>query len=110
MPTATTMPELLISIDDRIAEILDSISDIPKPNFSKLAREHGTPNRDTYQRLLARSKGRPTLSQRPPTMCKLTQAQDSALYDYIACLDELGVCVPIANDCIMRQLPSSTWP
>jgi hypothetical protein len=83
------MPKSPISIDDRIAEILDSISDTPKPNFSKLAREHGVP----YQRLLARSKGRPTLSQRPPTTCKLTEAQEGALYDYIARLDELGVCV-----------------
>lgn len=83
------MPKSQISIDDRITEILNSITDISKPNFKQLAREHDVP----YQRLLARSKGRPTRSQRPSGTYKLTQAQESALYDYIARLDELGVCV-----------------
>ena len=50
---STTMAQSQISINDRIAEILESIKDIITPNFKQLAREHGVP----YQRLLARSKG-----------------------------------------------------
>ncbi|KAF5844181.1 hypothetical protein GGP41_002278 [Bipolaris sorokiniana] len=76
-------------INNRITEILESIKDISKPNFKQLAREYGV----LYQRLLARSKGRPTHPQRPSGTYKLAKAQDQALYDYIARLDELGVCV-----------------
>jgi len=83
------MAQLEISVNDRIEEILESIKDIVKPNFKQLAREYGVP----YQRLLARSKGRPTRSKRPSDTYKLAKAQDQALYDYIARLDELGVCV-----------------
>ncbi|KAF7446574.1 HTH-Tnp-Tc5 domain containing protein [Pyrenophora tritici-repentis] len=92
------MAQSQILVNDRISEILKSIEDIPKPNFKQLAREHGVP----YQRLLARSKGRPTRSERPSSTYKLTEAQDRALYDYIARLDELGVCVrlPMIVSCV----------
>ncbi|KAF7566807.1 HTH-Tnp-Tc5 domain containing protein [Pyrenophora tritici-repentis] len=92
------MAQSQILVNDRILEILKSIEDIPKPNFKQLAREHGVP----YQRLLVRSKGRPTRSERPSSTYKLTEAQDRALYDYIARLDELGVCVqlPMIVSCV----------
>jgi hypothetical protein len=77
------MPQLGLLIDDQIEQILESIKDVEKPNFSKLAREHNVP----YQRLLARSKGRATLSERPSGTLKLSEAQDKALYNYIARLD-----------------------
>jgi hypothetical protein len=86
------MAQSRLSIDDRIEAILKSITDVEKPNYSALARQHGVP----YQRLLARSKGRSTLSERPSGTYKLTEAQDQALYEYIARLDELGVCVRLA--------------
>jgi hypothetical protein len=66
------MPQSELSIDDRIEQILESIKDAEKPNFSKLAREHNVP----YQRLLARSKGRATLSERLSGIYKLLDAQD----------------------------------
>jgi hypothetical protein len=83
------MPQLTIAIDDRIEQALKSIIDTPKPNYSQLARQYDVP----YQRLLARSKGRQTRSERLSSTYKLTEAQDSALYDYVARLDELGICV-----------------
>jgi hypothetical protein len=83
------MPEPPISIDDRIDAILNDLDPKKKPNFSKLAVEKNVP----YQRLLARSKGRSTRAQRPSGTYKLSLAQENALYDYIARLDELGVCV-----------------
>lgn len=86
------MPQSALSVDEKIEQVLESIEHVEKPNFSKLAREHGVP----YQRLLARSKGRQTRSQRPSATCKLTDAQDQALYDYIARLDQLGVYVRLS--------------
>ncbi|USP77769.1 hypothetical protein yc1106_05043 [Curvularia clavata] len=105
------MAQLQTSINDRIAEILESIKDIPKPNFKQLAREHGVP----YQRLLARSKGRLTHSKRPSGTYKLAKAQDQALYDYIARLDELGVCVrlPMIVSCanyLLQQAHNGPGP
>jgi hypothetical protein len=66
------MPQLELLIDNRIKQILESIKDAERPNFSKLTREHNVP----YQRLLARSKGRATLSERPSGTYKLSDAQD----------------------------------
>lgn len=83
------MSELQIQIDNQIDQALESIRDVKKPNYKQLAREKNLP----YQRLLARSKGRTTRSQRPSGTYKLSEAQDSALYDYIARLNELGICV-----------------
>ena len=48
------------SIDEQIDDILESIQGIKKPNYARIAREKGVP----YQRLLARSNGRPTYKQR----------------------------------------------
>jgi hypothetical protein len=91
------MHESTQSIIDRTAKVLESISDISKPNFRQLARDHDIP----YQRLLARSKGRSALSERQPSTYKLSYAQDNALYGYIARLDELGVCarLPMIDSC-----------
>jgi hypothetical protein len=83
------MSESQIQIDDQIDQALESIRDIEKPNYKQLAREKNLP----YQRLLARSKGRTTRSQRPSSTYKLSEAQNSALYDYITRLDELGIYV-----------------
>jgi len=83
------MPELQIQIDNQINQALESIRDVKKPNYKQLARKKNLP----YQRLLARSKGRTTRSQRPSGTYKLSEAQDSALYNYIARLDELGICI-----------------
>ena len=105
------MAQLQILINNRIKEILESIKDIIKPNFKQLAREYGVP----YQRLLARLKGRQTRSKRPSTTYKLAKAQDQALYDYIARLDELGVCVrlPMIVSCanyLLQQAHDSPSP
>jgi hypothetical protein len=83
------MSQSQVQIDNRIDQVLESIKDVEKPNYKQLAREKKLP----YQRLLARSKGRPTRSQRPSGTYKLSEAQDSALYDYIARLDDLGIFV-----------------
>ncbi|USP77745.1 hypothetical protein yc1106_05019 [Curvularia clavata] len=58
------------SINDRITEMLKSIKDILKSNFKQLAREYSV----LYQRLLARSKGRPTYSQHSSGTYKLAKA------------------------------------
>ena len=105
------MAQLQISINGRIEEILESVKDVTKPNFKQLARENGVP----YQRLLARSKGRQTRSRRPSATYKLAKAQDQALYDYIARLDELGVCVrlPMIVSCanyLLQQAHDSHGP
>jgi hypothetical protein len=62
-----------------------------------------------YQRLLARSKGRQTRSKRGSYTYKLTEAQDSALYNYIARLDELRVFIrlPIVVICAKYLLQRS---
>jgi hypothetical protein len=83
------MPESAETIDYRIDMILESITNHEKVNFKELARDNDVP----YQRLLARSKGRQSRSNRPSATYKLSSAQDNALYDYIVRLDELGVCV-----------------
>lgn len=106
------MPQSGLSIDDQIEQILESIEDVEKPNFSKLAREHNVP----YQRLLARSKGRPTLSERPSGTYKLSEAQENALYDYVARLDYLGVYVRLpmivscANYLLQRSHEGASTP
>ena len=99
------MPELQIQIDDQIDQALESIRDVKKPNYKQLAYEKNLP----YQRLLVHLKGRITRSQRPSGTYKLSEAQDSALYDYIAHLNELGICVrlPIIVACANYLLQRS---
>ncbi|KAF5848652.1 hypothetical protein GGP41_009720 [Bipolaris sorokiniana] len=71
------MAQLQTLINNRIKEILESIKDIIKPNFKQLAREYG----------------RLTRSKRLSDIYKLNKAQDCALYDYIARLNELSVYI-----------------
>ena len=78
-----------ISIDEKIDAILESIEHVKKPNFARLAREEDVP----YDRLLARSKGRPTRKSRRSGTKKLSDAQEYALLVYIKRTDKLGICV-----------------
>ena len=75
------------AINKQIDDILESIRDIKKPNYARIAREKDVP----YYRLLARSKGRPTYSQRKSGTKKLSDAQEYALLAYIKRLDNLGI-------------------
>jgi hypothetical protein len=81
------MPKSTKSVEDQIQNALGAISNQEKPNIASVAREFGVP----YQRLRARWKGRPSLSQRPPTHRKLDSSQEHALCSYIDYLDSLGL-------------------
>ena len=61
------------------------LENVEKPNIKAWARAKNLP----YQRLLARYKGRPSLSERPPNGRKLDESQESALCRYIDFLDSI---------------------
>ncbi|PVH90566.1 hypothetical protein DM02DRAFT_636728, partial [Periconia macrospinosa] len=85
------MPKNNNDIESRIQRALASLPEGEKPNFKALAKEYRVP----YQRLLARSKGRASLFDRPSHSLKLTTTQNNALKDYLRQLDDLGIAPQI---------------
>ena len=81
------MPKINNEIEARIQRALASIPEGERPNFKALANEYRVP----YQRLLARSKGRASLFDRPSHTTKLTTTQNNALKVYLRRLDDLGI-------------------
>jgi len=63
-----------------IAHALYSIGGEPKPNFSALARNFAVP----YHRLRRRFSGQPSRSTRTPAGKRLTEVQESELFDQIS--------------------------
>ena len=81
------MPDNDNLIESRIQVALHHIEGLNKPNIKACARTYNVP----YQRLLARYKGRPSLSERRPNGRKLDEAQESALCRYIDYLDSIYI-------------------
>jgi hypothetical protein len=79
------MPESNQSIEARIQLAILELENVESPNIKAWARERNLP----YQRLLARYKGRPSLSERIPNGRKLDESQESALCRYIDFLDSI---------------------
>lgn len=73
------------SIESRIQLAILELENVEKPNIKAWARARNLP----YQRLLARYKGRLSLSERPPNGRKLDKSQESALCRYIDFLDSI---------------------
>jgi hypothetical protein len=71
----TTTMNSYNSIEDRIAEALQSIEKNLKPNFTKLAKEFAVP----YLRLINRGKGRGLKSERQPVNLRLNDTKELAL-------------------------------
>lgn len=80
------MSNSYFAIEERIQAALASRDPSKKINYRKLARIFDVP----YQRLLARSKGRLSRSQRSSATFKLDKNQHKALRDWITVLDTLG--------------------
>lgn len=81
------MPEINSDIESRIRRALKSIPTGVRPNYIALSKEYRVP----YQRLLARSKGRPNLYNRSSYTLKLTTTQNLALIVYLQRLDDLRI-------------------
>jgi hypothetical protein len=79
------MPESNQSIESRIQLAILELENIDKPNIKAFTLSRNLP----YQRLLARYKGRPSLSNRRPNGRKLDESQESALCRYIDFLDSI---------------------
>jgi hypothetical protein len=71
------------SIESRIQLAILELENVESPNIKAWARAKSLP----YQRLLARYKGRSSLSDRQPNGRKLDELQESALCRYIDFLD-----------------------
>ena len=61
------------------------LESVERPNIKAWARSRNL----LYQRLLARYKGRQSLSKRAPNGRKLNESQESALYRYIDWLNSI---------------------
>jgi hypothetical protein len=73
------------SIESRIQLAILELENVEKPNIKAWARTKNLP----YQRLLARYKGRASLSDRRPTGRLLDESQETALCRYIDYLDSI---------------------
>jgi hypothetical protein len=73
------MPKDNRDIEDLILKAIDSLSEQPKPNISKTAREFAVP----IGRLRRRWLGGKSLFQRQPKGRKLSSGQEKALCEYI---------------------------
>ena len=73
------MAESYESVEYRIQVAIHELENVERPNIKAWARSRNLP----YQRLLARYKGRQSLSERPPNGRKLDESQESALCRYI---------------------------
>jgi hypothetical protein len=87
----TTTMNSYNSIEDRIAEALQSIEKNLKPNFTKLAKKFAVP----YLRLINRAKGRGSKSERQPANLRLNDTKELVLCWYLNTLERAGlyVCV-----------------
>ena len=104
---STTMPEDNATIENRIQDALDALSNQEKPNISKTARDYHVP----YQRLRYRWQGRPSLLQRHPTHRLLNESQEKVLCTFMDTMDDLGLCprrnqVEAAANSILREARS----
>ena len=72
------------SIESRIQLAILELENVEKPNIKAWAR-----TKIPYQRLLARYKGRASLSDRTPTGRLLDESQEAALCRYIDYLDSI---------------------
>jgi hypothetical protein len=79
------MAESNQSIESRIQLAILELENVEMPNIKAWARSRNLP----YQRLLARYKGRLSLSDRQPNGRKLDESQESALCRYIDFLDSI---------------------
>lgn len=74
-------------IENRISEALQSIDSNLKPNFARLAREFAVP----YRRLIERSKGRGSRSDRASVNLRLTPEEEQAICRYLDIIEEAGL-------------------
>jgi hypothetical protein len=107
------------AVEDRITEALASINpENSKPNIKELAKKFAVP----YRRLLHRSKGRPSRSQREPVNLRLNDTEELALCRFLDIMEESGLYARtyqierIANSILSRRPGppeppvGPTWP
>ena len=83
------MPKTNKDIEQQIQLAVESLSDLPKPNIRKTAREFAVPE----GRLRRRWRGGKSLFQRPPNGRKLNPAQEKALCEYIVSFNAVGASI-----------------
>jgi hypothetical protein len=108
----TTIMNSYAAIEDRISEALASIEPNTKPNFTKLAAKFAVP----YSRLLNRSKGRRSRSDRDPVNVRLNDTEELAICQYLDVLEKAGLYArvnqieKVANSILRRRAGSDDEP